>query len=273
MSNSSEFSFGSDSVASAYDDVLVPILFQPWAEALIQANGPWNGRAVLDIATGTGIVARLLAPQLGKSGSVLGTDLNGEMLKVAAASMRDESQNVRFVECPAENLKCADKIIDYVICQQGFQFFTDKVASAQEIHRVLKENGTAIVSVWRAVAECHFFSTICKTLESIGEREIAGMMGAPFKFLSKEFETVFKSAEFSLVEVHSEERDLVMSGGVEQAIKAAYATPIGPKLRSLTQEIQARFVRVFSENINQLSADGVSMGQMVSDVLIARKMG
>ena len=94
MKEPNDFSFSDDSVAGAYDDVLVPILFEPWAEALIDADGPWGGKRVLDLATGTGIVARLLADRVGPSGSVIGTDLNAEMLKVAAESISSESRNV-----------------------------------------------------------------------------------------------------------------------------------------------------------------------------------
>ncbi len=272
MKKSDEFSFSDDSVAVAYDDILVPILFEPWAKALIDAHGPWNGRRVLDLATGTGIVARMLSHQLGQSGSVLGTDLNAEMLTVATASISIESQNVEFIECPAENLECNDNYFDYVVCQQGFQFFSDKIASAKEIRRVLRNDGTVVVSVWRTVTECHFFNAICKTLESIGEAEIAGMMRAPFEFLPRsELEAAFKSAEFSTVNVHREERDLIMSSGVEHATRVAYSTPIGPKLRSLSPSIQARFADEFAKNIQELAIDGVTMGKMASDVLVARK--
>ena len=272
MNKSNEFSFSDDSVAGSYDDVLVPILFEPWAKALIDAYGPWQGKSVLDLASGTGIVARLLARRAGQSGSVVGTDLNAEMLKVAADSIGSESRNVEFVQCPAENLKCADESFDYVVCQQGFQFFSDKIASAKEIHRVLREAGTLIVSVWRTVTECHFFSSICKALESVGEAEIANMMRAPFESMSRsELEAAIQSAGFSSVNVHREERDLTMSGGVEQAIRAAYATPIGPKLRSLSQEVQAQFVDEFAGQIKALATDGVTMGQMASDVLVAKK--
>jgi len=272
MEKSNNFNFGDDSVAGAYDDVLVPVLFEPWAKALIEAHGPWDGRRVLDLATGTGIVSRLLARQVGQSGSVLGTDLNAEMLTVAAASINNESPNVDFVECPAENLECTDNSFDYVVCQQGFQFFSDKIASTKEIRRVLRDNGTAVVSVWRPITECHFFNTICETLESIGEAEIAGMMRAPFDFLpQRELEAAFEAAQFSSVDVHREELDLIMNGGVEHATRAAYSTPIGPKLRSLSQDIQTRFVDVLAKNVQELTADGVTMGQMASDVLVATK--
>ena len=119
MEKSGELSFGDDSVAGSYEDVLVPILFEPWANALIDAFGPWDGRRVLDLAAGTGIVSGILAQQVGPAGSVLGTDLNAEMLGVARSSVTKESPNVEYVVCPAENLKCMDASFDYVVCQQG----------------------------------------------------------------------------------------------------------------------------------------------------------
>ena len=83
MSTKQDFSFGDDSVASAYDNVLVSILFKPWAERLVEEHQPWDGRQVVDLATGTGIVAQLLASKVGTSGKVFGTDINAEMLSLA----------------------------------------------------------------------------------------------------------------------------------------------------------------------------------------------
>ena len=70
MNESREFSFGDNSVANAYDNALVPILFEPWAARLVEEHRPWEGRRVLDLATGTGIVARLLAERVGPGGGV-----------------------------------------------------------------------------------------------------------------------------------------------------------------------------------------------------------
>ncbi|NIU07695.1 MAG: hypothetical protein GWN81_02260, partial [Phycisphaerae bacterium] len=61
MGQTEEFSFGDDAVAESYDDVLVPILFEPWAELLVDEHQPWAGKKILDMATGTGILAQILA--------------------------------------------------------------------------------------------------------------------------------------------------------------------------------------------------------------------
>jgi len=271
MTKSSDFSFGDNSVAGAYADVLVPILFEPWAQALVEINQSWEGSDVLDLATGTGIVAQLLARKVGVSGSVVGMDMNQEMLAVAATRAESQS-NLSFTLCPAEKLDCPDNSFDYVVCQQGFQFFSDRNASAREILRTLRDGGTTIISVWRPVSECHFFGAICKSLEAINENAISEMMRAPFDFLPvTELVAPFESAGFSTVDVRREQRDLVMSGGIEHAIEAAYSTPIGPKLRALSEDTQARFIEAFTGNAKGLDGDEFTMGQMAADLLIATK--
>lgn len=77
MTKSDQFSFSGDSVASAYNNVLVPVLFKPWAISLIEEQGPWEGRRVLDLATGTGIVAQLLAQRVGSEGKERGGQARG----------------------------------------------------------------------------------------------------------------------------------------------------------------------------------------------------
>lgn len=271
MSDSSDFSFDDDSVAGAYADVLVPILFEPWARGLIELNQAWGGCHVLDLATGTGIVAQLLASKVGASGTVVGMDMNQEMLN--AARVRAESlQNLTFAASPAEQLDCQSSSFDHVVCQQGFQFFSDREVSSREIYRVLKGGGSVMLSVWRPVAECDYFGAICDSLESIDQHAIAKAMRVPFDFLPvSELVHPFESAGFAVVDVHVEQRDFVMSGGLDQAIKAAYSTPIGPKLRALPEGTQARFVEAFRARVSALSGDEVTMGKMTADVLVATK--
>jgi len=271
MNTSTDFSFGDDSVAGAYADVLVPIMFKPWADALIEAHGPWEGKHVLDLATGTGIVAHTLAGAVGSSGAVVGMDMNQEMLRVAETRAAAHP-NLSFVACPAEQLDCADGAFDHVVCQQGFQFFSDRGACAGEVRRVLRSGGTAIASVWRPVAECEFFGMICASLEAIGEGEIADMMRVPFDFLpGDELAADFASSGFSGVSVRREQREMVLSGGIEHAIQAAFATPIGPRLRALPEDTRTAFVEAFSENAASLAGDGGTMGQLAADVVVATR--
>lgn len=272
MNETREFSFGDDSVASAYDNVLVQVLFEPWAVRLVEDYGPWEGRRVLDLATGTGIVAQLLASEVGPSGKVLGSDINGEMLALARKRCAGLTPAVEFIECPAHPMEMPSDSVDFVVCQQGFQFFPDRRAAAEEISRVLCDGGRIVASTWQPVEQCQFFGTICDALNAIGEPDISDMMRVPFDGMPEsELTAHFESSGFENVQLGRQEQDLVIDGGVTQAVEVAYSTPIGRKLRALPDERQTLFRKTFTGLLHELSEDGVTMGRMVSNVLSAEK--
>jgi len=272
MNETQKFSFGDSSVASAYDNVLVQVLFESWAARLIEEYQPWEGRRVLDLATGSGIIAQLVAGQVGPSGMVLGIDINSEMLALAKKRCADLTPEVKFTQSPAHPLEISSDSIDFVVCQQGFQFFPDKDAAAQEMYRVLCVGGKVVITTWRPVAECQFFGSICNALNMIGEPEISDMMRRPFDFMpASQLTDHFESAGFVNVRLSQQEQDLVIDKGATHAIEVAYATPIRPKLLALSDERQAEFRKTLTELLHELSADGITMGRMVSNVLSGEK--
>lgn len=267
-----EFSFGDASVAHGYDSRLVPILFVPWADRLVEENQPWEGKRVLDLATGTGVVAQRLSQQVGPTGQVYAADISTEMLELAKKRCAGSKPAVMFIECSADSLGIDSDSVDVVVCQQGFQFFPDKPSATDEIFRVLDHGGRAVITTWRPVVECQFISAIYETLVAIGEREISDMIGIPFNFMPEsELATNFESAGFGDVRVERQEMNLVLDGGIAQAIKVVYSTPIGPRLKELSDERQDEVRKTFTGLLTKLSADGTTMGRMVSNVLSAEK--
>ena len=109
------------SVPENYERYLVPALFKPWAEDLVEMAALRSGDRVLDIACGTGIVARIAARRLGGNGSVIGLDLSGPMLDAARAS--PEGAAVEWQEGSAMKLPWPDAAFDVAFCLQGLQFF------------------------------------------------------------------------------------------------------------------------------------------------------
>jgi ubiquinone/menaquinone biosynthesis C-methylase UbiE len=272
MSEKKEFSFGDNSVASAYDNVLVQILFESWANRLVDEYRPWEGRRVLDLATGTGIVAQKLAGEVGPGGNVIGTDINSEMLALARKRCADLIPGTNFIECPAHPLDVSSNSMDYVVCQQGFQFFPDKPAAAMEIYRVLNDGGKVIATTWQPVVECQYFGAICDALNEIGEPEMADMMRVPFDFMpNSELCAHFESTGFVNVQLGRQEQDLVIDGGITSAVEVAYSTPIGPKLKALPDDRQTEFRETFAQLLNELSNGGSTMGCMVSNIISAEK--
>jgi ubiquinone/menaquinone biosynthesis C-methylase UbiE len=267
-----EFSFGDSSVASNYDTELVPVLFDPWAERLIDDYGPWDGLRVLDLASGTGIVAQKLALAVGRAGVVYAADINPEMLELAKARCRNSEAEMHYILCPADCLEVADESVDFAVCQQGFQFFPDKVGAAREICRVLKPGGTVVATTWLPVSDCEYFGVICDALEANGHTSISEMMRLPFDHMpGSELETSFAAAGFATVRLQRQEGTLVLSGGLDRAVRLAYSTPIGPRLVQLPQSQRVAFEATLSGLLSGFSQDGSTVSRMATNVVRAVK--
>lgn len=138
--------FSQMSFPEVYEQALVGPLFQPWVESLLDDVELGRGDGVLDIACGTGIVARLAMARLGPTGKVVGVDVNPQMLAVA----RRVAPTIDWREGDAGALPLGgDEQFDVVICQQGFQFFQDRAAAARQMRRALVRGGRLGVSTWR----------------------------------------------------------------------------------------------------------------------------
>jgi ubiquinone/menaquinone biosynthesis C-methylase UbiE len=138
----------SGNMAERYEEYLVPVIFAPWANELIMHGGLASGDSLLDLACGTGIVARLAA----RSGmTATGGDINPGMLAVAKESAA--GLDATFHSADAQDLPFEDECFDAVICQQGLQFFPDKPAAVSESLRVLKPGGRAVFCTARGLEE------------------------------------------------------------------------------------------------------------------------
>ena len=264
--------FNTSSFASNYDDVLVPIMFEPWAINLIERYADWDGKTVLDIAAGTGIVTRLLAEKVGKNGCILAADINPAMLQIAEKRCENIDTNISFIVSPAHPLDVSDASVDVITCQQGFQFFPDKPAAASEMHRVLRNGGRVMASIWRPVDECDLFSVLCEALTSVDESGLAGALRAPSDLLSaSDLSAMFEAAGFESVAIEQHSMDLVVDGGIEHAIEVVYATPIAPQLQEFTDEKRKAFQEELATRFTALGNGGTTLGKLASSILVAEK--
>jgi SAM-dependent methyltransferase len=144
---------------------MVPTLFAPWASRLVQAADPQPAERVLDLACGTGIVARQVAARLGTATAVTGLDLSPQMLDVARAAATRERAPVEWLEGRAEALPFADACFDAVFCQFGLMFFADRAAALGEIRRVLRPGGRFLASVWQGLDRHPFYLQLDEVIQ------------------------------------------------------------------------------------------------------------
>src|SRR5688500_1673112 len=137
------------SAADLYQRYLVPAITTKWAEDLVDRARPRMGEMVLDIACGTGVVARAAAKSSGR-GQVTGLDLNAGMLAVAR-SVPSEGASITWMEGSALDLPFPRDCFDLVLCQLGLQFFPDQRRALSEMHRVLRSAGRAALSVYSPI--------------------------------------------------------------------------------------------------------------------------
>lgn len=130
--------------AEVYEAQFVPALFGRWAPHLVRAAGVRPGQSVLDVACGTGVVAREAARLMQGRGRVVGLDVNAGMLAVA----RRVSPDLEWVEADAVALPFPDRSFDVVLCQAGLMFVPDPGHALREMARVAAPEGTVAVQVW-----------------------------------------------------------------------------------------------------------------------------
>jgi len=151
--------------AEIYDSWFVPVLFAPVAEQMVARTALPPGARLLDIACGTGIVARTAAARLQGQGHVTGLDLNPAMLRVARRRSDAAGLAVDWVQGDALALPFPDASFDLVFCQQGIQFFPDRARAVAEMHRVLVPGGEVAVACWRGLARNPFFAHLAQVVQ------------------------------------------------------------------------------------------------------------
>ena len=144
-----------DSVASRYDlmnDLMSGGLHRLWKRFAIERSGVRAGARVLDLAGGTGDLARLFAARAGASGVVVHTDINGAMLAAGRDRLLDAGIVLPTVQCNAEALPFAARAFDCVSIAFGLRNVTRKEQALAEMRRVLRPGGTALVLEFSRIA-------------------------------------------------------------------------------------------------------------------------
>jgi len=155
----------SGSIAALDERLLVPLIFEPYAQDLAQRVAAMKPRAVLETAAGTGVVTRVMAALLPQT-RIVATDLNPAMLNQACALAGGATQ-IEWREADALALPFADNAFDVVACQFGAMFFPDKVHGYREARRVLKPGGRFLFNVWDRIEANDFADCVIEALAAV----------------------------------------------------------------------------------------------------------
>ena len=155
----------SDAVAALYQDLLVPLIFAPYAVDLVARLAPLQPASVLELAAGTGVVTRELAARLPAAVRIVATDLHPAMLAVAAA--HGVARAVDWRQADAMALPFEDASFDAVVCQFGAMFFPDKARAFAEARRVLRPGGVLLLNVWDRIETNDFAAVVSHAIAGL----------------------------------------------------------------------------------------------------------
>ncbi len=138
------------SVASKYDlmnDLMSFGVHRLWKQFTLAATNARPGQIILDVAGGTGDLAKAFAQQVGPTGQVILSDINEKMLNVGRERLLNAGLcgNVTYVQADAENLPFPEDHFDCITMAFGLRNVTDKAAALKSLYRVLKPGGKLLV--------------------------------------------------------------------------------------------------------------------------------
>lgn len=167
---------GERTPAEIYEEFFVPALFHEWADRVADTAGLERGQRVLDVACGTGVLARAAAVRVAPGGSVVGLDPNEDMLAVA----RRKSPQLDWRQGRAEWMPFEDESFDAVVSQFGMMFFEDSVAAIREMVRVLRPGGQLTVAVWDRLENSPGYAALTTLLDRLFGARVGESMRAPY---------------------------------------------------------------------------------------------
>ena len=162
--------------AEVYEARFVPGIFAERVPHTLDAGGVGPGHDVLDVACGTGIVARSARERVGPDGSVTGVDLNEPMLAVA----RRLAPDVDWHQGDAAALPFDDARFDVVVCQMALMFFPDPVVALREMARVARPGGTVAVVVPASLDASPGYSAFAAVVAEVAGADAVGLVSSYF---------------------------------------------------------------------------------------------
>jgi ubiquinone/menaquinone biosynthesis C-methylase UbiE len=249
----------------------VPRLFEPWALLLLDDADLHRSTVVLDVATGPGTVARLAARRIGPGGRVVAADISRPMLDVANSKPSlPNAAPITYIESPAAPLAVESALFDAVVCQQGLQFFPDRLAALGEMRRALKPRGLLAIAVWCRIEDNPIYAALHAALRDSVPVDLADRLLAPFSWPDTQvIKDTLDAAGFRQIRVRRAALPLIFESGIAQATRALSASPLASSLVALPAATRDELKAAISARLVPLLTEGSVSADMTSNIAVA----
>ena len=255
---------------AAYEEYLVPGIFKPWAETLVQLSSPSPGSTILDVACGTGVVARTAAAKAGNDASVTGLDINQQMLNKASEMAEREGLEIDWQQGDAGELPFEDNRFDHLFCQQAMQFFSDPQRVLKEMQRVLKPDGTLALNILRPIHHNPAYRILADQLEKHAGETAGTMMRSPFPdWYQKTIRNMVAEAGFSDIRIHLEIISVRYPSPEEFLRREAASSPLAGEIEAMEPEKRMELVDDLNRSLEAYTDDRGVVFPMETYMIIA----
>jgi ubiquinone/menaquinone biosynthesis C-methylase UbiE len=264
------------SAAELYQRHLVPAVTAGWAAGLLDRVGLRRGERVLDVACGTGVVARLAAERVGRTGRVAGIDINAAMLGVGRSLPAGPGARIGWVQGSVLSLPFAEASQDVVLCQLGLQFVPDRPAALAQMRRVLMPGGRLGLNVYGPIEHNPAAFALAQALDrrlgpdaSVTKRAEHALADAAL------LRTLAAEAGFRQIKIVTETRTVRFASVFDYVRIQLTATPLASLLQHPPGRPGGRLAQVIIADVAAAlqphqTADGLAFPQE-ADVLVANR--
>ncbi len=251
-----------------YERVLVPPLFRPFAEELVSRLTPATGDSLIDVACGTGIVARIGRERLGQSARIVGVDVSPAMLNVA----RTVDPSIDWREGNATDLPIDEERFSLLTCHQGLQFMPDKAAVVREMRRVLAPRGRLAVATFRPLEDLPGM----RALNAVVERHVGPIADSRHSFgHSEPLRALLLDGGFSDVTVTTFDHSVRFADGVLFArLNAMAAIGMSDQGKAMSEaersELAGRIASESADLIARSTKDGTFILPLTTNIATGR---
>lgn len=236
--------------AERYEQIVVPAILGPAAQALAELSALQRGETVLDVGCGTGTAARYAAEHVGCSGRVIGVDVNAGMIEVAQSLPVVQGATIEWYEQNAYHLPLPDQSVDVTLCSQTLQFLHDRPAALAEMRRVLKPDGRLAVSLWCDIQENPYFHALVEAMSvHVGRETAVGLQAAFGLSAADEIRVLFVEAGLQGLDMTLKQLDLALPDVQDFVPRHISATPMAAGFNAASIVTQQAVVQEVAEQL------------------------